>query len=87
MALTVLTIDELESDPNIHGGRLIIRGTTIKVSEVALLYTTGEQLTYTQIAERYALSLGQTCAALAYYYLHQAEIDEEIRRDTEVEGK
>ena len=83
MTQTILKIDELESNPNIHGGRPIITGTTIKVSEVALLRTTGEQLLPAQIAEHYHLSLGQVYAALTYYYLHQAEIDEQILRDAE----
>jgi len=83
MAATVLNISEIMSDPNIYGGRPVIVGTTVKVSDVALRRTTGDRLLPPQIAEIYRLSLGQVHAALAYYYLHQDEIDEEIRRSTE----
>jgi uncharacterized protein (DUF433 family) len=87
MAAKDLTINEIASDPEIHNGRPIILGTTVKVSEVTLLRTTGEKLSPAQIAERCHLNLAQAYAALAYYYLHQAEMDEEIRRDAEEANK
>ena len=88
MAAIVLEINEIMSDQNIHGGRPVIVGTTFKVSEVALLHIAGKRLSAPQIAERLHLSLAQAYAALAYYYLHQEEMDEQIRHDTEgTDGK
>jgi hypothetical protein len=34
-----------------------------------------------ELAVQFKLTLGQVYAALAYYYTHKAEIDEEMRRD------
>lgn len=83
MAATVLMIDSIISDPNIRGGRPIIAGTGIRVSDVAAL-TVFQQRTPDEIAINYNLSLAQVYAALAYYYTHKPEIDEEIRSDDAV---
>lgn len=56
-----------------------IAGSRIKVMHVAMRAREG--LTAAQIHEGYShLSLAQIHAALAYYYEHQAEIDEQIRQ-------
>jgi uncharacterized protein (DUF433 family) len=83
MAATVLMIDSIISDPQIRGGRPIIAGTGIRVSDVAAL-TVFQQRTPDEIAINYNLSLAQVYAALAYYYAHKKDIDEEIRSDDAV---
>lgn len=81
MATNILSINEIASDPKIRGGKPVIAGTGLKVSDVVLTHTTGDKLSPEDIAEHYHLNLGQVHAALAYYYLHQAEIDAEIQAD------
>jgi uncharacterized protein (DUF433 family) len=81
MALTVLNINEIVSDPNVRGSRPVIAGTTITVMTIVLAHTTGDKLSLAQIAQDYRLSLGQVHAALAYYYLHQDEMDAQSQHD------
>lgn len=82
---TVLNIEAIISDPKLRGGRPIIAGTTLRVSDVAAYHTFGG-LTPEDLAVQFRLSLGQIHAALAYYYMHQDEIDAEIRaNDDEAE--
>jgi uncharacterized protein (DUF433 family) len=83
MVATVLSISEIVSDPKIRNGRPVIAGTGIMVSDVILAKTTGDQLTPEQIAQGYRLNMGQVYAALAYYHLHQPEIDQQIKTDKE----
>lgn len=83
MSATVLNISEIISDPKVRSGRPVIAGTGISVSDVVLAHATGDKLTAEELAQQYRLSLGQVYAALSYYYLHQAEIDDEIRTSAE----
>jgi uncharacterized protein (DUF433 family) len=83
MVANILHIDEIVSAPNVRGGRPVIAGTGIRVSDVVAYHLYGDKLTPDQIAEDFQLPLGQVHAALAYYYLHQDEIDTEMRRDDE----
>src|SRR4051812_24744478 len=83
MAQTIHHIDEIVSDPKIRGGRPVIKGTGLKVTDIMFTHITGDRLSPEEIAEHYDLSLGQVHAALAYYYLHKDELDEQIRRDEE----
>ena len=82
MAATFLTISEIVSDPAVRGGRPVIAGTTLRVSDVAAQYVYGG-FTPEELAVGFQLSLGQIHAALAYYHLNKAEIDAEIRRNAE----
>ena len=81
MAATILNISEIVSDPNVRGGRPVLAGTGITVMNVVLAHTTGDELTPERIAQGYGLSLGQVYAALSYYHLHQAELDEQYERE------
>jgi len=76
--LTIQTIEAVGIDPNIRSGRPHLVGTSVTVADVAIarLY---HNLDAEGIADWYALSLPQAYAALAYYYEHKAEIDEQIR--------
>lgn len=84
MVMNILSIDEIVSDPNIRRGRPIIAGTGIMVSDVVLRHITGEKLSIEQLAETFQLSFGQVHAVLAYYYIHQREIDDQIKTDDEM---
>jgi len=80
MTATVLSIDAIVSDPNVRGGRPTLAGRAVTVSDLVARFlqwgTSPEEL-----AADFALTLGQVHAALAYYYLHKREIDDEMRRD------
>ena len=80
MAVTVLMIESIVSDPKTRGGRPMIAGTGIRVSDIAAL-TVCHQRTADEIAVNYRLTLAQVHAALAYYYDHKSEIDEQILND------
>ena len=82
MSTTTLAIDLIVSDPQVRGGRPVIAGTGICVSDIAAA-TVYHQQTPDEIALGYKLSLAQVHAALAYYYQHKAEIDDEIRQRAE----
>lgn len=80
MTTTILNISEIVSDPKIRGDRPVIAGTRLRVSDVVAHHLYGDKLTAEEIAKQFGLNLGQVHAALAYYYLHQAEIDGEMQR-------
>lgn len=83
MVANILAINEIVSDPNVRSGRPVIAGTGIMVMTIVLANTTGDKLPPDVIAEHYRLTLGQVHAALAYYYLHQGELDEKLRQEME----
>jgi uncharacterized protein (DUF433 family) len=67
--------------PGTCGGKPRIAGTRIKVSLIAIL-SERNRMTPDEIVEAYPhLSLAQVHAALAYYWQHRDEIDQEIRDD------
>src|SRR5689334_17848424 len=83
MVMNILRIEEIVSDPKVRSGRPVIRGTGICVSDVVGWHLYGDKLSLEQIATDFHLSLGQVYAALTYYYLHQEEIDSEMRQSAE----
>lgn len=83
MVANFLSINEIASDPKIRSGRPVIAGTEIMVMTIVIAHTSGDKLPYEEIALHYGLSLGQVHAAMAYYYLHQPEMDERFQRETE----
>lgn len=83
MTTSILNISEIVSDPKIRGGRPVVAGTGLTVMNIVLTHTTGDHLSAEEIAQHYDLSLGQVYAALAYYHLHQAELDEALRHEME----
>ncbi len=80
MVATVLSIDTIVSDPKIRGGRPIIAGTGIRVIDIVAGHVY-KQYTPEEMAVGYDLLVGQVYAALAYYYMHKAEIDQDMRED------
>jgi uncharacterized protein (DUF433 family) len=78
MTTRVLSIDAIVQDPQVRGGRPVIAGTGLRVSDLAT-YHVAEGLTPDELAVQFGLELAQVHAALSYYYSHSAEIDDEIR--------
>lgn len=76
---TILSINLITSNPKIRGGRPCIAGTGVRVSDVVMASLFHDQ-TPDEIAAAYAVSLASVYAALAYYYEHKAEIDEDLRQ-------
>ncbi|MEX2137729.1 MAG: DUF433 domain-containing protein [Pirellulales bacterium] len=69
----------IEQTPGTCGGKPRIAGTRIKVSLIATL-SERNRLTPDEIVEAYPhLTLAQVHAALAYYWEHRDEIEQEIR--------
>ena len=75
---TVHSINLIVSNPKVRGGRPCIAGTGLRVTDVVMAMLFHNQ-NPGEIAAGYGISLAQTHAALAYYYEHKAEIDEDIR--------
>ncbi len=76
---TILSINLITSNPKVRGGRPCIVGTGLRVTDVVIASTIHLQ-TPDQIAAGYGITLAQVYAAMAYYYEHQAELDEDIRQ-------
>lgn len=75
----VQTAEMIAVDPYLRGGRAYIRGTTVTVSDVALMKLYHDQDT-AGIAAWYGLTFPQVYTALAYYYEHKNAINREMRR-------
>jgi uncharacterized protein (DUF433 family) len=80
--VTVLPIDVIVSDPKIRSGRPVITGTGICISDIVAYHIFDKQ-TPEELAASFKLPLGQVHAALAYYYMHKAEIDAEMKANAE----
>jgi uncharacterized protein (DUF433 family) len=75
----VQRIDLVTTDPNVRSGKPCIGGTGIRVTDVAMAHLFHRR-TPDEISSDYNVSLAQVHAALAYYFGHKAELDEDIRR-------
>jgi uncharacterized protein (DUF433 family) len=82
LAIQILPIESVVRDPEVRGGRPVIAGTTLRVSDLAA-YRTLAGLTAEQLSAQFELDLARVHAGLAYYYDHKAEIDAEIRANAE----
>ena len=78
---TIESIDVVWRDLKRRSGRPCIIGRSLKVKYVAQWREGNDKLNPQDIAEYYGLSLPQVHSALAYYYLHKAEIDSEFEED------
>ena len=85
MSTTVLSIDTIVSNPDIRGGQPTVAGRSITVSDLVARYLRGVSLE--DLASNFDLTFGQVHAALAYYYMHKQEIDEELHRDLETANR
>ncbi len=66
------------SSPGVVHGKPRIEGHRITVENI-MIWHERMGMTAEEIASEYGLTLGQVYAALAYYFDHQAEVDESIR--------
>lgn len=80
MTMTVHAIEIIVSDPAIRGGRPCIRGTGLRVPDIAAQSVFHGQ-TPDEIATGFEISLAAFYAALSYFYDHQDEIRGEWERD------
>lgn len=80
MATEIALDRHIEITPGIAGGKPHIAGHRITVQNVVIWHER-MGLSADEIAAEYDLTLSEVYAALAYYYDHQAEIDESIRAD------
>lgn len=78
---TIESIDVVWRDLKRRSGRPCIMGRSLKVKYVAQWRLGIDKLSPQEITEYYGLSLFQVHSALAYYYLHQAEVDSEFEED------
>ena len=76
----ILERKHIEVTPSVCGGKPRIAGHRIRVQDILLLTEQGQSPD--EIVSSYPqLSLADVHAALAYYYDHREEIDEQIRAD------
>ena len=75
---TMLTIDQIASDPTVRQGQPCIAGTGLRVADLVMAHLFHRR-TPDELAADYELSLAQVYAALAYYYAHKSELDLDIR--------
>ncbi len=74
----VLSINLITSNPKVRNGRPCIAGTGLRVTDI-MMASIYHMQTPDELAVGFGISLAQVHAALAYYYEHQAELDEDIR--------
>jgi uncharacterized protein (DUF433 family) len=72
------SINLIASSPQVRSGRPYIVGTSVTVADVAIAMIYHRQ-DPDGIADWYSLSLPQVYAALAYYYDHKSDIDEQVQ--------
>jgi uncharacterized protein (DUF433 family) len=75
---TILSINLIAINPKVRNGRPYIIGTTVTVADIAIA-TIFHGQNPDGIADWYGLSLPQVYAALAYYYDHKSDMDEQIQ--------
>ena len=81
--METLTLDRyIEITPGILGGKPRIAGHRISVQNVVIWHE-HLRMSADEIATEYNLTLAEVYAALAYYYDHKIELDEQFRRDEE----
>ena len=70
----------IEMTPGIRGGKPRLAGTRITVADIAVMHLKLGQ-SIDEIAAEYNLPLAAIYAALAFYYDHQAEIEQQLAED------
>ncbi len=78
--MQIVLDQHIETSSDIRGGKPCISGTRIAVNDVVLMHLRlGQSLE--QIAGHYDISLAALHAAMAFYYDHQAEIDQAMSEE------
>ena len=75
----IQSINLIGTDEKVRGGRPYILGTSVTVADVAIVKIYHGQ-NADGLADWFGLTLPQVYAALAYYYDHKAEMDDQIRK-------
>ena len=75
----IQSINLIVTNPDIRGGRPCITGTGLRVTDIVMA-TIFHNRTPGEIASDYEIALAEVHAALAYYYQHKTDIDEDIRQ-------
>jgi uncharacterized protein (DUF433 family) len=75
----VQSINLIAVSSTVRNGRPYLIGTTVTVADVVMARLFHHQ-DADEIAGWYQLTLSQVYAALAYYYEHKSDIDEQIRQ-------
>lgn len=75
---TVQAINLIAVSPEVRSGRPYLVGTSVTVADVAIAHLY-HRLDPDGIAEWYGLALAQVYAALAYYYEHKLELDQQLQ--------
>ncbi len=81
--VTVESIDLITIDPDMRGGRPCIAGTGLRVIDITMA-TIFHDRTPGEIASDFEISLAEVYAALAYYYQHKAQLDQDIREQVSI---
>jgi uncharacterized protein (DUF433 family) len=82
-----LVVDHIEVTAGVSGGRPRIRGTRVKVSEIARRHVEEGESAEEIVDALPRLTLAQVYAALAYYYDHREEIERELRGQDDLVGR
>lgn len=79
MAVTILNIEMIASDPDIRQGQPLLAGTRVTVSDVIASYLY-RGFSPEELAVQFNLTLAQVHAALAYYYMHKTDVEDALCR-------
>ncbi|MEO1288310.1 MAG: DUF433 domain-containing protein [Chloroflexota bacterium] len=78
--MVVLNIQHIVREDTKLGGKPHIAGTRMSVHQIAILHKSSDW-SVERIADEFELTQAQIYAALAYYYDHQTQIDDETMDD------
>lgn len=76
---TVQSINLITTNPAVRNGRPCIAGTGLRVTDLVIAHLFHNRAPE-ELASDYELPMAHVHAALAYYYQHKAELDEDIRQ-------
>jgi len=78
--MTIHPIETIVSDPQIREGQVHITGSRVRVLDVVASHLY-RGLSPDELATNFSLNLGQIYAALAFYYQHKSEMDDQLRQE------
>ena len=78
--MPILSIEHIETSSDVRGGKPRISGTRITVEDIAVMQLK-LGMSLIEIAGVYDLSLAQVYAAMAYYFEHQEDIEQQIAEE------
>jgi uncharacterized protein (DUF433 family) len=77
--MPILLIEDIESTPDVLGGKPHITGTRIRVQDIVSYHLLGGW-SIERVAQELDITPAEIHAALSYYYRHQDEIDSDIEQ-------